>query len=128
MPNQYRAPEVVLKMSWDQKVDVWNMALVAWDIVSTRSLFQGRNTDGIFDDRVDIAEMIALVGSPPPEFFHRSEVGYISHRFPISHSRVWVPKSKATIRKAFSGGNERHCNGTPRIDQQPTTSCLTSGC
>jgi hypothetical protein len=28
MPNAYRAPEVVLKMNWDYKVDVWNLAMV----------------------------------------------------------------------------------------------------
>lgn len=28
MPNMYRAPEVVLKESWDYKVDIWNVAMV----------------------------------------------------------------------------------------------------
>ncbi|GMF80974.1 unnamed protein product [Aspergillus oryzae] len=49
MPNVYRAPE-------------------AWDIVSSRTLINGRNPDGIFDDRVHMAELIALLGPPPPEF------------------------------------------------------------
>ncbi|QKX55208.1 uncharacterized protein TRUGW13939_02300, partial [Talaromyces rugulosus] len=49
-------------------VDIWSAAMVAWDIVSPRTLFDGRNADGIFDDRVHLAEMIALLGPPPPEF------------------------------------------------------------
>lgn len=28
MPNVYRAPEVVLKMNWDYKVDIWNVAMM----------------------------------------------------------------------------------------------------
>ena len=31
MPNLYRAPEVVLKMKWDNKVDVWSSALMVRD-------------------------------------------------------------------------------------------------
>ncbi|RAK85207.1 kinase-like protein [Aspergillus costaricaensis CBS 115574] len=68
MPNVYRAPEVILRSSWDYKVDIWNIAMVAWDIVSSRTLVNGKNPDGIFDDRVHMAELIALLGPPPPEF------------------------------------------------------------
>lgn len=28
MPNVYRAPEIILKMNWDYKVDIWNVAVV----------------------------------------------------------------------------------------------------
>lgn len=28
MPNQYKAPEVLLKMNWDCKVDIWNVAML----------------------------------------------------------------------------------------------------
>ncbi|KAJ5569974.1 protein kinase domain protein [Penicillium hispanicum] len=68
MPNVYRAPEVILRSSWGYKVDVWNVAMVAWDIVSSRTLINGKNPDGIFDDRVHMAELVALLGPPPPEF------------------------------------------------------------
>ncbi|RAK93356.1 kinase domain protein [Aspergillus costaricaensis CBS 115574] len=77
MPNMYRAPEVVLKESWDYKVDIWNVAMVAWDIVSPRHMFDGRNADGIFDDRVHLAEMIALMGPPPASFRERCKLAYV---------------------------------------------------
>ncbi|PYI21386.1 hypothetical protein BO99DRAFT_454149 [Aspergillus violaceofuscus CBS 115571] len=67
MPNVYRAPEVILRSSWDYKVDIWNIAMVAWDIVSCRTLINGKNLDGIFNDRVHMAELVALLGPPPPE-------------------------------------------------------------
>jgi len=28
MPDVYRAPEVILGMEWDNKVDIWNVAMV----------------------------------------------------------------------------------------------------
>ncbi|KAK2793728.1 hypothetical protein FQN52_000680 [Onygenales sp. PD_12] len=77
MPNVYRAPEVILKLNWDYKVDIWNVAMVAWDLVSNRTLFDGTNPDGIFDDRVHLAEMVALLGPPPPEFRGRSKLSSV---------------------------------------------------
>ncbi|KAI2819264.1 hypothetical protein CBS63078_7662 [Aspergillus niger] len=77
MPNLYRAPEVVLKMKWDNKVDVWSIALMAWDMVCSQTLFDGRNSDGLFDDRVHLAEMVAIMGPPPIEFIKRSKVGSV---------------------------------------------------
>ncbi|PKX99962.1 CMGC protein kinase [Aspergillus campestris IBT 28561] len=77
MPNVHRAPEVILKMKWDSKVDIWNIAMVAWDIVCPRTLFDGRNSDGIFDDRVHLAELVALLGPPPPEFRQKSKVSSV---------------------------------------------------
>ncbi|KAJ5789229.1 uncharacterized protein N7518_006240 [Penicillium psychrosexuale] len=68
MPNAYRAPEVMLRSNWGYKVDIWNVAMVAWDIVSPRTLISGKNPDGVFDDRVHMAELVALLGPPPPEF------------------------------------------------------------
>ena len=35
------------------------------------------NADDVFDDRVHIAEMIALLGPPPPDFVSRSGVGHV---------------------------------------------------
>ncbi|KAH2288675.1 hypothetical protein KXW29_001840 [Aspergillus fumigatus] len=68
MPNVYRAPEVILRSSWSYKVDIWNVAMVAWDIVSPRSIIDGKNPDGVFDDRVHMAELVALLDPPSPRF------------------------------------------------------------
>ncbi|KAL3495794.1 kinase-like domain-containing protein [Aspergillus germanicus] len=78
MPNVYRAPEVMLRSSWDYKVDIWNVAMVAWDIVSPRTLINGKSPDGVFDDRVHMAELVALLDPPPPEF---REQRYLSSVF-----------------------------------------------
>lgn len=101
MPDPYRAPEVILRANWDYKVDIWSVAMVvsplpsyeilqvagienmlicmlkAWDIVSSSTLIKGRNPDGIFDDRVHLAELVALLGCPPPEFRERSHLSSV---------------------------------------------------
>ncbi|PYI34792.1 U4/U6 small nuclear ribonucleo protein PRP4 [Aspergillus indologenus CBS 114.80] len=77
MPNPYRAPEVILRASWDSKVDIWNIAMVAWDIVSSSTLINGRNPEGIFDDRAHLAELVALLGCPPPDFRGRSHLSSV---------------------------------------------------
>ncbi|PYH93055.1 kinase-like protein [Aspergillus ellipticus CBS 707.79] len=77
MPNAYRAPEVVLKMSWDSKVDVWSIATMAWDMLCCRNLFHGLNSDGIFDDRAHLAAMVAILGPLPIDFIRRSRVGSV---------------------------------------------------
>ncbi|OGM43262.1 hypothetical protein ABOM_008629 [Aspergillus bombycis] len=77
MPNPYRAPEVILKSNWDYKVDIWNVGMVAWDIVSSATLVDGKNPDGVFDDRFHLAELVALLGSPPPAFYQRSHLSAV---------------------------------------------------
>ncbi|KAK6811481.1 hypothetical protein RU639_012737 [Aspergillus parasiticus] len=77
MPNPYRAPEGILKSSWGYKVDIWNVAMVAWDIVSTSTLIDGKNLDGVFDDRCHFAELVALLGPPPLEFRQRSHLSSV---------------------------------------------------
>ncbi|KKZ60343.1 hypothetical protein EMCG_04901 [[Emmonsia] crescens] len=73
MPNVYKAPEVIMHMEWDYKVDVWNVAMVVWHSLTGRPLFNGRSADGkIQDDRIHMAEMVALMGPPPLRFLERS--------------------------------------------------------
>ncbi|GLA56193.1 hypothetical protein AnigIFM63604_005542, partial [Aspergillus niger] len=67
MPNYYRAPKVIVKSDWDYKVDIWSVAM-AWDIVSPKMIIDGKTVDGIWDDGAHIAELVALLGPPSPEF------------------------------------------------------------
>ncbi|KAJ9292808.1 hypothetical protein DTO271G3_8383 [Paecilomyces variotii] len=78
MPDIYRAPEVILNMIWDYKVDIWNVGMLLimaeiWDLFEHRHLFSARNPEGKLDDGYHLAEMQAVLGSPPPEFLARSE-------------------------------------------------------
>lgn len=52
--------------------------MVIWDLFERRHLFKARNPEGKLDDWCHLAEMHAVLGSPPVEFLARSER---SHEF-----------------------------------------------
>ncbi|BCR96485.1 uncharacterized protein AKAW2_21425A [Aspergillus luchuensis] len=69
MPGLYRAPEVMLNMEWDEKVDIWALGQTAWTLLQSNHLFT--NTPHLLtqDDHARrFAEMIAPLGHPPVEF------------------------------------------------------------
>ncbi|KAJ5706374.1 kinase-like protein [Penicillium majusculum] len=76
MPDIYRAPEVILEMTWDYKVDIWSVGLLIWDLLERRHLFRARNSAGNLDDGFHLAKMQAVLGSPPLKFPRRSERSY----------------------------------------------------
>ncbi|KAB8223030.1 kinase-like domain-containing protein [Aspergillus novoparasiticus] len=77
MPDYYRAPEVILKSNWDYTVDIWSVAMIAWDIVSSQTLIRSETRDGIFDDGVHVAELVALLGPPPQEFLEKRDLSSV---------------------------------------------------
>ncbi|KAJ5102214.1 hypothetical protein NUU61_004436 [Penicillium alfredii] len=70
MPDINRAPEVILDMTWDYKVDIWKHrgGDQIWDLFEHSHLFRARTPDGQLDDSYHLAEMKAILGDPPPEF------------------------------------------------------------
>ncbi|KAJ5152062.1 protein kinase [Penicillium capsulatum] len=66
-PLIYRAPEVLLRMPWDQKIDIWNLGDLIWTLFEQGHLFY--------------AEMIALLGPPPNDMIQKSN--YASEFFDI---------------------------------------------
>ncbi|KAJ5683318.1 hypothetical protein N7462_006483 [Penicillium macrosclerotiorum] len=73
-PNHYRAPEVILGCGWDSSTDIWNLGVLLWDMIQGQELFrQVQDSQGRYDAKSHLAEMIALLGSPPAELLTRSE-------------------------------------------------------
>ncbi|KAB8256812.1 kinase-like domain-containing protein [Aspergillus pseudonomiae] len=72
-PYIYRAPEVILQMPWDHKVDIWNLGVVTWDLFQKGHLFYGRDTDKQNSDGHHLAELIALLGLPPKDMLRKSD-------------------------------------------------------
>ncbi|EYE91453.1 kinase-like protein [Aspergillus ruber CBS 135680] len=73
MPAAYRAPEVLLDMDWDEKVDIWAVGQTAWSLFEKGHLFLNRPLETDLDHAHRFAEMISLLGPPPLEFLRRSE-------------------------------------------------------
>ncbi|RAH70681.1 CMGC/CLK protein kinase [Aspergillus aculeatinus CBS 121060] len=70
MPGIYRAPEVIMGMEWDCKVDIWSIGVMAWDFMQDEHLFSGK-THGVLCNEQHLAELVSLMGPPPPEFVQR---------------------------------------------------------
>ncbi|TPX24725.1 hypothetical protein DIZ76_010161 [Coccidioides immitis] len=78
-PDHYRAPEVILGCGWRTSADIWNLGILIWDIMQGQELFhQVYDKQGHYDAKAHLAEMIALLGPPPPGLIARtySTVGY----------------------------------------------------
>ncbi|KAL4915211.1 kinase-like domain-containing protein [Aspergillus aurantiobrunneus] len=119
MPDIYRAPEVILDMSWDYKVGIWNI----WDLFEHHNLFKARNAEGTLDDGCHLAEMQGVLGGPPAEFLARSERSKWRDAAPIPASNLsareerlqgdgkddflrflrrmlcWIPEERATAKE-----------------------------
>ncbi|KAI3161482.1 hypothetical protein DTO012A9_8978 [Penicillium roqueforti] len=71
-PDIYRAPEVILQVPWSYSVDVWNVGCVIWNLFEGGSLFSGQDPEfKAYRSRAHLAEMIRLLGLPPPNFLAR---------------------------------------------------------
>ncbi|KAJ9197368.1 hypothetical protein DTO164E3_5801 [Paecilomyces variotii] len=71
-PDHYRAPEVVLGIGWQMPADIWNFGVLLWDMIGGRELFRHiHDQQGRYDAKLHIAEMVALLGPPPPEIIQR---------------------------------------------------------
>ncbi|KAB8244454.1 kinase-like protein [Aspergillus flavus] len=71
-PYIYRAPEVLLRMPWNEKVDIWNVGVLTWDLFQQGHLFYARDSDKKSSDAHHLAEMIAIMGPPPKEVIQNS--------------------------------------------------------
>lgn len=99
-PYLYRAPEVILQVRWDNKVDIWNVGVLVsclftlsggensvsllsirsvdlpqvWDLFQNKHMFDARDTNKKESSLYHLAEMIALLGPPPRDFLKRSAI------------------------------------------------------
>ncbi|KAI4749956.1 protein kinase [Aureobasidium sp. EXF-12344] len=72
MPGVYRAPEIILGMEWDSRIDIWSVAVMIWDLFEGGRLFRAVK-DGHLDDEQHLAEMVSLLGPPPKRFLKMSD-------------------------------------------------------
>lgn len=49
----------------------------AWDIVNKQTLIKGDVIDGTFDDGAHIAELVSLLGPPPPAFLAKCPLSWV---------------------------------------------------
>ncbi|KXX80341.1 Serine/threonine-protein kinase SRPK [Madurella mycetomatis] len=67
MPDLYRAPEILLRIEWNEKIDIWALGLMLWTLVEGTNLFTN-NEGGRWKSALPhMARMISLLG-PPPQY------------------------------------------------------------
>ncbi|OJD24771.1 CMGC/SRPK protein kinase [Blastomyces percursus] len=71
-PSFTRAAEVVLCMRWTEKVDIWNLGVLIWDLLESRHMFDGESPDGKQSNAHLLAKMVTLLGPPPVGYLKRS--------------------------------------------------------
>ncbi|KAI5251000.1 protein kinase [Aureobasidium subglaciale] len=73
MPNVYRAPEVILEMEWSYPVDIWSFGMTLWDLFQPERLFSAKRGDDQYSESHHLAQMVAILGDPPPGFLAASK-------------------------------------------------------
>ncbi|KAM4060683.1 kinase [Hirsutella rhossiliensis] len=71
MPGVYRAPEVIMDMEWNSKIDIWSVGVMIWDLFEGGRLFRAEKK-GLLNDGQHLAEMVSLMGPPPRSFLEQS--------------------------------------------------------
>ncbi|KAI5466765.1 kinase-like domain-containing protein [Mariannaea sp. PMI_226] len=65
-PDGYHAPEVLLGTGWTYSADIWNFAILVWDLLTGRTLFCNNQQAGEpYSAARHIAEMIGVLGPVP---------------------------------------------------------------
>ncbi|KAL9597305.1 MAG: hypothetical protein Q9219_005229 [cf. Caloplaca sp. 3 TL-2023] len=72
-PYVYRAPEIILDIPWTYSVDIWNVGVMIWDIFENKHLFNARDSSGEASSLHHMAEMVAIMGTPPLDYLRRTE-------------------------------------------------------
>jgi len=74
-PPLFHAPEVLLGTSWTYSADIWNLGVLIWNMIEGKDLFKHiRSSQGGYDVRAHLAEMIALLGPPPKVLLDREKL------------------------------------------------------
>ncbi|KAB8256306.1 kinase-like domain-containing protein [Aspergillus pseudonomiae] len=64
-PLIYRALEVLSRISWNEKIDIWNLGVLG-------HLFYARDSEKNNSDTHHLVEMIAVLGPPPKDMLQKS--------------------------------------------------------
>ncbi|KAG9729340.1 kinase-like protein, partial [Aureobasidium melanogenum] len=60
-PDPFRSPEVILKMPWTRKTDIWNLGVMAWRLFEDHLLFSSRDSEGNHSDAQLLAHITAIL-------------------------------------------------------------------
>ncbi|KAF2220322.1 kinase-like domain-containing protein [Elsinoe ampelina] len=74
MPDTHRAPEVLMGLLWNWKIDIWSVGITALELLEGRHLFYPiDHRDNKYVLPIAVAQYISYLGPPPLHMVERSE-------------------------------------------------------
>jgi serine/threonine-protein kinase SRPK3 len=70
--RHYRAPEVLLKINYDEKVDIWSLGCTLYELITKKVLFNPDDDTMLSCDRYHIYDIYSKVGIIPKEMILKS--------------------------------------------------------
>ncbi|OAQ84122.1 CMGC/SRPK protein kinase [Purpureocillium lilacinum] len=107
-PTVYRAPEVILGAGWSCSADIWNLAVVIWDIFADTDLFNvivpkpNGAPGGCYSAATHLVQMTEILGPAPDSLISRSEA-LASQQFSEALAHPVTGKRCLTVRDYFDG-------------------------
>ncbi|KAL8699653.1 MAG: hypothetical protein Q9201_005882 [Fulgogasparrea decipioides] len=85
-PQQFCAPEILLKAKWTYSADIWNLGMVSmaklWELLQDTSLLDGLGPESDkYSREAHFAQMISLLGPPPQELLDRADSAILSNLY-----------------------------------------------
>lgn len=110
MPDLYRAPEIILAIPWDEKIDIWALGLMIWDMFEGRHLFNKRLPSREASAGAHLARIISLLGPPPEDLLKKG--GATAEFF----DRDGVFKIQDQVMESSLGSEEQKLDGEEKVD------------
>ncbi|KAJ5135234.1 kinase domain protein [Penicillium bovifimosum] len=81
-PQPFCAPEVLLRAGWTYSANIWNLGTMLWELLAETTLFDGICPDSaLYSREAHIAQMIRLLGPPPPQLLSKCDPGIHDNLF-----------------------------------------------
>ncbi|KZF23939.1 kinase-like protein [Xylona heveae TC161] len=112
-PEQFCAPEVLLKAGWTYSADIWNLGMVLWELLNETSLLDGLDSNNSeYSQVTHFTQMIALLGPPPQSLLDRADKDIYSKLYSEDGCFIYqdlVPSTEYTFanRTPFFEGAEK---------------------